>query len=117
MDTFVSAYPKALYLNANKARKLVEDIAKGKMRLTVVQAISLYRQKNESEIEKILLNLVSQYRAYSHPVAWHNRSEILDLYTAYLTHSRSNQNSDQVAQALGLSINETNVLKEKVCVP
>merc|ERR1712093_420110 len=102
-NKFLSDYPKALKLDCHEARRVVENAAKSRMRPTLVQAISFYRQNNSSEIVNILQNLVSQFRAFPHPVVWGCKEDIEGVYLHYASQSQSQELRQDVARALGLT--------------
>merc|ERR1711920_229894 len=100
---FLVEYPEVLKLNNKKAREVVEEISTEKIRPTLVQAISLYRQNKSSEMVNTLLNLVSQYRAFPTSLTWEDESEIEDIYKEYMRWSSSRESFQDVSQAIGLS--------------
>jgi hypothetical protein len=82
--------------------------------VTLVQAISLLRQKKGSEVVQTVHNLLSQYRAFPQTVVWDRKEEIKDLYVMHTSQAQHNKMFKEVAEVLGLSINEIASLKENV---
>merc|ERR1711998_534723 len=109
---FIVAYPEALKLNGKQSRKMVEETAKEKTRLTFVQAISLFRQKKGFEMVKTMHNLVSQHRAFPKPVSWELKDEIKKIYSLYVNYSQSEKLPYELAQTLGLSGCEARELED-----
>merc|ERR1712193_184920 len=103
-------YCKVLKLDSTKISQVVEDTAKGRMRPTLVQAISLHRQNKSSEIIKTIQNLVSQFRAFPHPVVWDCTEDIEGLYMDCVNQIESQKFRQEVAEALGLTDTEAKKL-------
>ena len=73
-----------LALEKVKTDKMVVEIAKGRRRLTMVQAVSGLRQKKADEVKRSLNNLVSCERAAPEgAMEWKEREEVKDLFCVY----------------------------------
>lgn len=93
---------------------MVEDTAKERKRLTLVQAVSLFRQKKKDEVVRTVNNLVSQHRAFPAPVSWDRKEEVMDLFMTYASQTEDRARQDEVAAALSLSADEADKLRDVV---
>jgi hypothetical protein len=110
---FEVIYPEALKLDTAAAREIIKVVALEKLRPTLVQAISFYRQKKISEALNAIHNLASQYRAFPQSVSWEPKSEIEELYLLYFNESNSKKIKPEVTGVLGISLEDAEKLEKK----
>merc|ERR1712050_469752 len=98
---FLVTSAEALHLDTNIVRKMLEETAHAMMKPTLVQAVSLFRQRKIDDMVKCIQNLVSQHRFCSHSVAWVCENEIKAMLKLYMNHSKSEALTLEAAKALG----------------
>jgi len=116
INKFLTVYPAYLRLEKKNISKVLEETTNEKIRPTLVQAISYYRQKKYSELVKVVKNLISMYRAsprsISSLISWDNKDEVKDLFAVYVRQCPSDSSTLEAASALGLSTYAVNDIKE-----
>uniref|UniRef100_A0A0E0BC38 Chloroplast inner envelope protein n=1 Tax=Oryza glumipatula TaxID=40148 RepID=A0A0E0BC38_9ORYZ len=78
--------PADLIINAEKAKSIVQDIAKIRLDNALVQAVALLRQKKKDEVVASLNDLLACDAAVpaSKPLSWPTSGELDDLYGIYM---------------------------------
>eukprot|EP00747_Dinoflagellata_sp_TGD_P155668 gnl/TRDRNA2_/TRDRNA2_177602_c0_seq1.p2 gnl/TRDRNA2_/TRDRNA2_177602_c0~~gnl/TRDRNA2_/TRDRNA2_177602_c0_seq1.p2 ORF type:complete len:426 (+),score=1.15 gnl/TRDRNA2_/TRDRNA2_177602_c0_seq1:1679-2956(+) len=100
---FLEEYPKTLSLDCDETTKIVKDIAKRKLRPTLVQAISFHRQNKGSEVVKTMKNYLSQLRACYEPVAWNCKEDMVGVYMHCIAEIESKELREEIAKGLNLA--------------
>ncbi len=78
--------PEELSLDEKKVRRLAEEVAKDKKRTILVQAISNLRQRNPKGVAAALNNLAVAYKLVpGDGEKWGDRTEVLDLFSVYVS--------------------------------
>lgn len=115
----LSNFSTILEIDSEKAAEIVTNIANMKMRRTLVQAVSSYRQRRIPSMIKSLHNLVSQYSASQESISWENKGEIEQMLVLYITHSESHEMSYAVAKALGVAeeFSHARIMELKTTIP
>ena len=104
-----------LALEKVKTDKMVVEIAKGRRRLTMVQAVSGLRQKKADEVKRSLNNLVSCERAAPEgAMEWKEREEVKDLFCVYAQTVPEEPLRQELAKVLGLTESEVTDLTDLV---
>merc|ERR1712060_759988 len=109
---YLVTYPNALNLDVEKAHSLIREIVDDKMKNTLVQVISYYRQNKVFEMVKTIKTLVYQYRVFPQKVTWDDKYEVNNAYTLFMSHSKSHKLFKEAAEALGISHDEILKLKD-----
>lgn len=115
-ERLLTQLPADLELDAKKARRVVDELTKDRKRTTLVQAISLLRQKKLGDSAKELNNLLSceAVAPSAQAAKWEAREELCDLYSVYLTKVSDAEKRQQVAKILGISQPEAENLQSIV---
>lgn len=78
--------PEELSLDEKKVTSLAQELAKDKKRTILVQAISNLRQRNIDGVATALNNLAVAYKLVpGEGDKWGDRTEVLDLYSVYVS--------------------------------
>merc|ERR1712113_634397 len=86
---YLVTYPNVLNLDGKKVNSLIQEIVDDKMKNTLVQVISYYRQNKVFEMVKTIETLVYQYRVFPQKVKWDDKYEVNNAYTLFMSHSKS----------------------------
>merc|ERR1712151_265340 len=100
---YLVTYLNALNLNVKKVYSLIRKIVNDKMKNTLVQVISYYRQNKVFEMVKTIKSLVYQYRMFPQKATWDDKYEVNNVYTLFMNHSKSHELFKEAAEALGIS--------------
>lgn len=105
--------PSELGLDADRASKVVRELANERKRSTLIQAISFLRQRKVGDTVKSLNNLRSCAAALpdSGAEAWSERDEVADLYSLYCSKESDEERRAGLQLALGLNDDEAATLK------
>ncbi|KAK4763452.1 hypothetical protein SAY87_012890 [Trapa incisa] len=77
--------PADLSINVEKARAVVSELAKSRLSNSLIQAVSLLRQRNRSGVVSSLNDLLACDKAVpSEPLSWEVPEELTDLFAIYL---------------------------------
>ncbi|CAN6323635.1 unnamed protein product [Urochloa humidicola] len=100
--------PADLIISAEKAKSIVQDIAKVRLDNSLVQAIALLRQKKRDDVFSTLNDLLACDAAVpaSQPLSWPTPGELDDLYAIYLKGIPKPEKLSRLQYLLGIS-NET----------
>merc|ERR1711871_58890 len=110
-NKFLKEYPKALEFDYNEASKIVEDVAKRKIKSTLVEAIAFHRQNKGSEVARTMQNYLSQFRAFPQSVHWDCKEDIVGVYMDCVTQFKSEEIHKEIASALGLEYSHMKAFK------
>lgn len=77
--------PADLNIDAQKAKRVVQEIAKSRLSNSLVQAVALLRQRNRDGVVSALNDMLACDMAVpSGPLSWSSPEELADLYLIYL---------------------------------
>ena len=115
-DRLLNEIPKELGIDAEKAASIAKSLSADKRRVTLVQAVSMLRQKKVKSTVESLNNLMSCGLAdpNSEPEKWNDAEEIADLYSLYCSKENDSVKRSGVQAALGLPDDEANNLAAMV---
>nr|AAG13554.1 putative chloroplast inner envelope protein [Oryza sativa Japonica Group] len=97
--------PADLIINAEKAKSIVQDIAKIRLDNALVQAVALLRQKKKDEVVASLNDLLACDAAVpaSKPLSWPTSGELDDLYGIYMKSIPKPEKLSRLQYLLGIS--------------
>ncbi|KAE9460931.1 hypothetical protein C3L33_07152, partial [Rhododendron williamsianum] len=77
--------PQDLNINAEKSKRVVQELAKSRLSNSLIQAVALLRQRNRHGVVSVLDNLLACDKAVpSQPLSWERPEELADLFFVYL---------------------------------
>ncbi|KAI8523482.1 hypothetical protein RHMOL_Rhmol13G0077300 [Rhododendron molle] len=77
--------PQDLNINAEKSKRVVQELAKSRLSNSLIQAVALLRQRNRHGVVSSLDNLLTCDKAVpSQPLSWERPEELADLFFMYL---------------------------------
>lgn len=77
--------PKDLNINAEKAKKVVHELARSRLSNSLIQAVSHLRQRNHKAVVSSLNDLLSCDKAVpATPLSWEVPEELADLFIQYV---------------------------------
>lgn len=107
--------PADLGIDVNKAKKIVQDLAKERLSNSLVQAVALLRQRNLSGVVSSLNNLLACDKAVpAEPLSWSVQEEVSDLFSIYLKNNPSEEKIARLQYLLGINESTALSLKESV---
>ncbi|KAF0906553.1 hypothetical protein E2562_011533 [Oryza meyeriana var. granulata] len=97
--------PADLIINAEKAKSIVQDIAKVRLDNSLVQAVALLRQKKKDEVVSSLNDLLACDAAVpaSKHLSWPTPGELDDLYGIYMKSIPKPEKLSRLEYLLGIS--------------
>ncbi|GJM91094.1 hypothetical protein PR202_ga07435 [Eleusine coracana subsp. coracana] len=106
--------PADLVINAEKAKKMVQDIAKVRLDNSLVQSIALLRQKKRDNVVSSLNDLLACDAAVpaSKPLSWPTPGELDDLYGIYLKSIPKPEKLSRLQYLLGISEEKANQIRD-----
>lgn len=115
-DKLLNEIPKELGIDVEKAASIAKSLSAEKRRVTLVQAVSMLRQKKVKSTVESLNNLMACGLAdpNSEPEKWSDAEEIADLYSLYCSKEKDDAKRNGVQAVLGLPDDEANNLKSMV---
>lgn len=115
-DKLLNEIPKELGIDSEKAASIAKSLSADKRRVTLVQAVSMLRQKKAKSTVESLNNLMSCGLAdpNSEPEKWNDAEEIADLYSLYCSKEKDEVRRHGVQAALGLPDDEASNLASMV---
>ncbi|CAN4128372.1 unnamed protein product [Withania somnifera] len=88
--------PKDLNINAEKAKKVVHELARSRLSNSLIQAVSHLRQRNHKAVVSSLNDLLACDKAVpATPLSWEVPEELVDLFTQY---AKSNPPSEKLSR-------------------
>lgn len=108
--------PAQLKISQKKVDSAMKILVKDRRRTTLVQAISLLRQKKLDDASKSVNNLLALERAVptSATVTWNDKSELQDLYSIYSARESDPDKQAAIAHMFSLSEDEAANLRDIV---
>ncbi|KAL5231400.1 hypothetical protein ABZP36_030176 [Zizania latifolia] len=97
--------PADLIISSEKAKSIVQDIAKVRLDNSLVQAVALLRQKKKDDVVSSLNDLLACDAAVpaSKPLSWPTLGELDDLYGLYLKSIPKPENLSRLQYLLDIS--------------
>ncbi|TVU32207.1 hypothetical protein EJB05_23929, partial [Eragrostis curvula] len=107
-------FPADLIISPEKAKKMVQDIAKVRLENSLVQAIALLRQKKRDDVVSSLNDLLACDAAVpaSQPLSWPTPGELDDLYGIYLKSIPKPEKLSRLQFLLGISKEKANQIRD-----
>ncbi|CAA6660590.1 unnamed protein product [Spirodela intermedia] len=105
--------PSDLNINADKAREVVHELARIRLSNSLVQAVSLLRQRNRDGVASSLNDMLACDRAVpSEPLSWSSPEELADLYCLYLKSIPKPEKLSRLQYLLGISDDTAAALRD-----
>ncbi|XP_066380718.1 protein TIC110, chloroplastic-like [Miscanthus floridulus] len=106
--------PADLIISSEKAKSIVQDIAKVRLENSLVQAIALLRQKKRDDVVSSLNDMLACDAAVpaSQPLSWPTPGELDDLYAIYLKSIPRPEKLSRLQYLLGVSNEKANKIRD-----
>ncbi|KAB1225703.1 hypothetical protein CJ030_MR1G008908 [Morella rubra] len=105
--------PSDLSINADKAKSVVIELARSRLSNSLIQAVSLLRQRNRQGAVSSLNDLLACDKAVpSKPLSWEVPEELADLFTIYLNSDPTPEKLSRVQYLLGIDDSTAAALRE-----
>ncbi|CAD6213041.1 unnamed protein product [Miscanthus lutarioriparius] len=106
--------PADLIISSEKAKSIVQDIAKVRLENSLVQAIALLRQKKRDDVVSSLNDMLACDAAVpaSQPLSWPTPGELDDLYAIYLKSIPRPEKLSRLQYLLGISNEKANKIRD-----
>ncbi|KAL4611351.1 hypothetical protein ACB092_08G117800 [Castanea dentata] len=105
--------PSDLSVNADKAKRVVIQLAQSRLSNSLIQAVSLLRQRNQKGVVSSLNDLLACDKAVpATPVSWEVPEELADLYTIYLKSEPAPEKLSRLQFLLGIDDSTAAALQE-----
>ncbi|KAJ8554270.1 hypothetical protein K7X08_024948 [Anisodus acutangulus] len=104
--------PKDLNINADKAKKVVHELARSRLSNSLIQAVSLLRQRNHKALVSSLNDLLACDKAVpSTPLSWEVPEELADLFITYVKSDPPSEKLSRLQYLLDLSDSTAETLR------
>ncbi|KAF5727299.1 hypothetical protein HS088_TW22G00992 [Tripterygium wilfordii] len=105
--------PSDLNISADKAKRIVHDLARSRLSNSLIQAVALLRQRNHKGVVSSLNDLLACDKAVpSEPLSWDVSEEVADLYTMYMKSDPVPEKLSRLQNLLGISNSTAAALQE-----
>ncbi|XP_076914728.1 protein TIC110, chloroplastic-like [Bidens hawaiensis] len=105
--------PEDLGIDVDKARDVVHELAKTRLSNSLVQAVSLLRQRNTSGVVSSLNDLLACDKAVpASPLSWEVPEELADLFSIYLKNDPAPEKLSGLQYLLNINDATAEALKE-----
>lgn len=105
--------PLDLNINAEKAKGVVHELARTRLSNSLIQAVSLLRQRNSSGVVSSLNDLLACDKAVpSEPLSWEVTEELADLFAIYMKSDPAPEKLSRLQYLLGISDSTAATLRE-----
>ncbi|KAK9229964.1 hypothetical protein WN944_022931 [Citrus x changshan-huyou] len=105
--------PADLSINAEKARRVVHELARNRLSNSLIQAVSLLRQKNRQGVVSSLNDLLACDKAVpAEPLSWELPDELADLFNIYMKSNPAPEKLTRLQYLLGISDSTAAALRE-----
>ncbi|XP_050218025.1 protein TIC110, chloroplastic [Mercurialis annua] len=96
--------PADLKINVEKAKGVIDALAKARLSNSLIQAVALLRQRNHKGVVSTLNDLLACDKAVpSEPLTWEVPEELADLFTIYMKNEPAPEKLSRLQQLLGIS--------------
>ncbi|XP_009595771.1 protein TIC110, chloroplastic isoform X1 [Nicotiana tomentosiformis] len=104
--------PKDLNISAEKAKKVVHELARSRLLNSLIQAVSLLRQRNHKALVSSLNDLLACDKAVpSTPLSWEVPEELSDLFIVYVKSDPAPDKLSRLQYLLGISDSTAETLR------
>ncbi|KAK9681905.1 hypothetical protein RND81_10G035800 [Saponaria officinalis] len=105
--------PADLNINAEKAKRVVHELARSRLANSLVQAVALLRQRNRAGVVSTLNDLLACDKAVSaEPLSWDVPEERADLFAIYMRNEPPPEKLSRLQYLLGISDSTAAALRE-----
>lgn len=105
--------PEDLHVNAQKAKRVVHDLARSRLSNSLIQAVSLLRQRNHAGVVSSLNDLLACDKAVpSSPLSWEVPEELSDLFMIYSKNNPVPEKASRLQYLLNISDSAAEALKD-----
>ncbi|KAJ0547432.1 hypothetical protein HanOQP8_Chr08g0291311 [Helianthus annuus] len=105
--------PEDLGIDANKARDVVHELARTRLSNSLIQAVSLLRQRNTSGVVSSLNDLLACDKAVpASPLSWEVPEELADLFSIYIKNDPAPEKLSRLQYLLSIDDATAEALKE-----
>ncbi|KAF6152633.1 hypothetical protein GIB67_008070 [Kingdonia uniflora] len=105
--------PLDLSINAEKSKQVVHELAKTRLSNSLVQAVSLLRQKNKAGVVSSLNDLLACDKAVpAEKLPWEVQEELVDLFSIYLKSNQAEEKISRLQSLLGIADSTAAALNE-----
>ncbi|XP_024401478.1 protein TIC110, chloroplastic [Physcomitrium patens] len=107
--------PEELGITTDEAKKMTLDLAKERLSNSLIQAVSLLRQKKPADVVSTLNNLLACDKVSPSPaLSWAVKDELLDLFCIYVKDPQSDEKVSRLRELLGIDESQAKSLQEMV---
>jgi hypothetical protein len=107
--------PAELGITTDEAKKMTLDLAKERLSNSLIQAVSLLRQKKPADVVSTLNNLLACDKVSPSPaLSWAVKDELLDLFCIYVKEPQSEDKVSRLRELLGIDESQAKSLQEMV---
>lgn len=104
--------PQDLSINPVKARSVVHELARSRLSNSLIQAVSLLRQRNHSGVVSSLNDMLACDKAVpSKPLSWEVPEELADLFLVYLKNDAVSEKLSRLQYLLDISDSTAEALR------
>lgn len=104
--------PQDLSINPVKARSVVHELARSRLSNSLIQAVSLLRQRNHSGVVSSLNDMLACDKAVpSKPLSWEVPEELADLFLVYLKSDAVSEKLSRLQYLLDISDSTAEALR------
>ncbi|KAJ0075872.1 hypothetical protein Patl1_35086 [Pistacia atlantica] len=105
--------PADLKINAEKAKEVVQQLAKTRLSNSLIQAVSLLRQRNRQGVVSSLNDLLACDKAVpAEPLSWDVPDELADLFGIYMKSDPAPEKLSRLQYLLGISDSTVAALRD-----
>ncbi|KAM1099304.1 hypothetical protein TB2_005799 [Malus domestica] len=105
--------PADLNINAEKAKNVVRELAQTRLSNSLIQAVSLLRQRNRQGVVSSLNDLLACDKAVpAKPLSWDVPEELADLFAIYMKSGAAPEKLSRLQYLLGISDSMAATLQE-----
>ncbi|KAG9441612.1 hypothetical protein H6P81_017466 [Aristolochia fimbriata] len=106
--------PADLNINAEKAKRVVHEIAKARLSESLVQAIALLRQKKPPAVVSSLNDMLACDKAVpaETPLSWQMPEELVSLFAVYMNNNPPVEKLDRLQYLLGIPDSTVSELRD-----
>ncbi|KAI3994230.1 hypothetical protein MKX01_012487 [Papaver californicum] len=113
-DEVYGKIPADLSINLGKAKGVVHELAKTRLSNSLIQAVSLLRQRNHAGVISSLNDLLACDKAVpAQPLSWEVPEELADLYVLYSNNDPAPEKVSRLQYLLGVSDSAASELKNQ----
>lgn len=106
--------PADLSIDAEKAKKIVHELARSRLANSLVQAVALLRQRNRAGVVSTLNDLLACDKAVgAEPLSWDVPEELADIFGIYMKTDPAPEKLERLKYLLGVSESTVAALTER----